>query len=68
MLVNNAAVLRPCALDMLPLAGWNAILAANVTGYVLCAQAFGRATLERGRGNVVHVASIAASRPQGATN
>ena len=67
VLVNNAAVLRPGALDTLALADWNAMLGVNLTGYFLCAQAFGRGMLERGRGSIVHIASIAASHPQGAS-
>jgi glucose 1-dehydrogenase len=65
VLVNNAGVLKAGPLAMLPLADWNAMLAVNLTGYFLCAQAFGRQMLERGRGSLVHVASIAAQHPQG---
>jgi len=67
ILFNNAAVLRPGTLDTLALADWNAMLGVNLTGYFLCAQVFGRGMLERERGSVVHVASIAASHPQGAS-
>jgi glucose 1-dehydrogenase len=64
ILVNNAGVLRPGPLDTLSPAEWNALLAVNVTGYLLCAQAFGRAMRDAGRGSMVHVASIAAHHPQ----
>ncbi|GGG29586.1 oxidoreductase [Caldovatus sediminis] len=64
VLVNNAGILRPGPLDALPLADWNQVLAVNLTGYLLCAQAFGRQMRERGRGSMVHVASIAALEPQ----
>jgi NAD(P)-dependent dehydrogenase (short-subunit alcohol dehydrogenase family) len=67
ILVNNAGVLRPGTLDGLSLADWNAMLGINLTGYLLCAQAFGRGMLEQGRGSIVHVASIAGSHPQGAS-
>lgn len=63
-LVNTAAILRPGALETLSAADWNAQIAVNLTGYLLCAQAFGRAMLVRGRGALVHVTSIAASEPQ----
>ena len=65
MLVNTAAVLRPGGLDNLSLAEWNAVLAVNLTGYFLCAQAFGRQMRTLGRGSLVHVASIAGSHAQG---
>lgn len=63
-LVNNAGILRPGGLGELSLADWNAILAVNLTGYFLCAQAFSRQMLARKQGSIVHVSSIAASEPQ----
>jgi glucose 1-dehydrogenase len=65
VLVNNAGVLQPGRLETLSLADWNALLQINLTGYLLCAQAFGRDMLARGSGVLVHIASIAASEPQG---
>ena len=65
VLVNTAAILRPGALDTLSLAEWNSVLAVNLTGYFLCAQAFGRQMRTLGRGSLVHVASIAGSNAQG---
>jgi glucose 1-dehydrogenase len=64
ILVNNAGVLRPGGLDKISLTDWNAILAVNLTGYLLAAQAFGTGMRERRRGAIAHVASIAASEPQ----
>jgi len=64
ILVNSAAILRPGALATLPTADWSAMLAVNLTGYLTASQAFGRGMLERGRGALVHVASISASQPQ----
>ncbi len=64
ILINNAAVLRPGNLDALPLADWKRLLDVNLTGYLLCAQTFGKAMLERKSGSIVHVASIAGSQPQ----
>ena len=64
ILVNNAGILRPGGLDTIGLAEWNAMLAVNLTGYLLCAQAFGRGMRERKSGAMVHIASIAASNPQ----
>jgi NAD(P)-dependent dehydrogenase (short-subunit alcohol dehydrogenase family) len=65
VLVNTAAILRPGALDTLSLAEWNAVLAVNLTGYFICAQAFGRQMRQLGRGSLVHVSSIAGSNAQG---
>lgn len=64
VLVNNAGILRPGGLDKISLADWNAILAVNLTGYLLCAQTFGRQMFPRKRGSIVHIASMAASEPQ----
>ncbi len=65
VLVNNAGILRPGALATLSLADWNALLAVNLTGVFLCSQKFGAQMLARGRGSLVHVASIASRFPQG---
>jgi NAD(P)-dependent dehydrogenase (short-subunit alcohol dehydrogenase family) len=65
VLVNTAAILRPGALDALPLAEWNAVLAVNLTGYFLCAQIFGRQMRAQNCGSLVHVSSIAGSNAQG---
>lgn len=65
VLVNTAALLRPGSLDTISVSEWNALLAVNLTGYLLTSQAFGRQMLDVGRGAIVHIASIAASHPQG---
>lgn len=66
-LVNNAGLLRPGALASVSLVEWNAVLAVNLTGYLVCAQAFGQDMLEAGRGSLVHVASVSALHPQTAS-
>jgi NAD(P)-dependent dehydrogenase (short-subunit alcohol dehydrogenase family) len=65
ILVNNAGVLKAGPLATVPLEDWNTLLAVNLTGYLLCAQAFGKAMIERGKGAIVHTASIAGSNAQG---
>ena len=35
-------LLRAGSLESVSLADWNAVLAVNLTGYLLCARAFGR--------------------------
>ncbi len=67
ILVNNAGILRPGTLASITLAEWNALMAVNLTGYFLCSQAFGRQMRAGAGGSIVHIASIAASEPQGAS-
>ncbi|MTH66483.1 SDR family NAD(P)-dependent oxidoreductase [Paracoccus shanxieyensis] len=67
ILINNAAILRPGPLDSVSAVDWSAMLQINLTGYLLAAQAFGRAMLARGEGALVHVASIAGTEPQPAS-
>lgn len=64
LLVNNASVLYADALLDIALDKWNQLLSVNLSGYLLCAQAFGRQMKAAGRGTMVHVASISASLPQ----
>ncbi|MGI9410568.1 MAG: SDR family NAD(P)-dependent oxidoreductase [Hyphomicrobiaceae bacterium] len=64
VLVNNAGILRPGTLDELAVEDWQKLMDVNVTGYLRCAQTFGRPMLARGKGAIVHIASIAASEPQ----
>jgi NAD(P)-dependent dehydrogenase (short-subunit alcohol dehydrogenase family) len=64
VLVNNAGVLSGGALMDLGLDQWNELISVNLTGALLCAQAFGRQMIEAGRGgSMVHVASIAGHCP-----
>lgn len=67
ILVNNAAILRPGPLAAVSVQEWSAMLEVNLTGYLTAAQAFGHGMLERGRGAIVHIASIAGSQPQPAS-
>jgi NAD(P)-dependent dehydrogenase (short-subunit alcohol dehydrogenase family) len=60
VLVNNAGIIRPGALESLPLSDWNLLLSVNLTGYFLCSQVFGRAMLAKRQGTLVHVSSVAA--------
>jgi NAD(P)-dependent dehydrogenase (short-subunit alcohol dehydrogenase family) len=49
VLVNNAGLLRPGGIESLSLDDWNAMLRVNLTGYMLCSQAFGKPMLGRAR-------------------
>ncbi len=64
VLVNNAGMLRAGPLADVSLDDWNAVLAVNLTGYLLCARAFGAGMRAAGRGSIVHIASIAGLMPQ----
>jgi glucose 1-dehydrogenase len=64
VLVNNAGLLRPATLDAISLADWQQVLGVNLTGYLLCARAFGADMRAQGCGSIVHVASISGHFPQ----
>jgi 3-oxoacyl-[acyl-carrier protein] reductase len=57
VLVNNAGILRRTPLADLTLQEWDEVIAANLTGVMLCAQAAAPALRARG-GAIVNVASI----------
>lgn len=66
-LVNNAGLLRPGGLADVSLDDWNYVLSVNLTGYLLCARAFGAPMRAAGEGAIVNVASISALFPQSAS-
>jgi gluconate 5-dehydrogenase len=59
VLVNNAGQTWGQATEELPLARWQQVLDVNLTGMFLMSQAAGRHMLERGRGRILNVASVA---------
>jgi len=63
-LINNAGLLRAAGLAEVSLEDWNAVLAVNLTGYLLCARAFGEGMRAAGEGSIVNVASISGLFPQ----
>jgi NAD(P)-dependent dehydrogenase (short-subunit alcohol dehydrogenase family) len=63
-LINNAGQLRSGGLADVSLDDWNAVLAVNLTGYMLCSRAFGAAMRDAGEGGIVNVASISGLFPQ----
>ena len=64
LLVNNAAALYADAVMDIALDKWNQLLSVNLSGYLLCAQVFGRQMMAAGGGSMVHIASISGSIPQ----
>lgn len=63
VLINNAGVIAYGRLESVPKKDWDRLISINLSGYMLCSQVFVSPMLERGRGSVVHVASIAATEP-----
>jgi len=59
ILVNNAGVAHSAPLLKITLDDWERVLATNATGTFLCTQAFAGGMLERKRGAIVNVASVA---------
>ena len=64
IVVNAAGIIRPGALADVDMADWNALIAVNLTGYLLVSRAFARGMAERGGGSLVHVASISGTHAQ----
>lgn len=64
ILVNTAAMLRACPLEDLPLDEWRQTLEINLTGYFLVSQRFGRQFIKQGKGNMVHISTIASIFPE----
>ncbi|MBA3329901.1 MAG: glucose 1-dehydrogenase [Actinobacteria bacterium] len=63
VLVNNAGTTWGASPEDMPLAGWQKVVDVNLTGAFLCAQAAGRAMIERGEGGaIVNIASVAGLR------
>lgn len=59
ILVNNAGLTWAAPAESMPLEQWRQVIDANVTGTFLMSQAVGRHMLERGKGVIVNVSSIA---------
>jgi len=62
ILINNAAIGHAKPFLEISLEEWNRVLAINLTGQFLCAQAVARAMVQRGGGRIVNVASISGQR------
>jgi gluconate 5-dehydrogenase len=62
VLVNNAGLTWGAPAETMPLERWRQVIDANITGTFLMSQAVGRHMLERSKGAIVNVASIAGLR------
>jgi gluconate 5-dehydrogenase len=58
VLVNNAGIQRRSPLSHFPVEWWNEVLATNLTGAFLVAQAVSRGMMARGRGKIVNIGSV----------
>jgi len=63
VLINNAGVIAVGPLAEFPEEQWDRIMAVNLKGAFLCAQAVVSGMMERRWGRIVNVASVAAKRP-----
>jgi NAD(P)-dependent dehydrogenase (short-subunit alcohol dehydrogenase family) len=59
VLVNNAGLTWGAPAETMPLERWQQVIDANITGTFLMSQVVGRHMLERKKGAIVNVASIA---------
>jgi NAD(P)-dependent dehydrogenase (short-subunit alcohol dehydrogenase family) len=59
ILINNAGLAHSAPVAKTRLEDWNRVLAVNATGTFLCTRAFITGMLERKRGSIVNVASVA---------
>ncbi|NNG16297.1 MAG: SDR family oxidoreductase, partial [Gemmatimonadales bacterium] len=59
ILVNNAGVAQSAPIHRIDLDDWNHLFRVNVTGTLLCTQAFLPGMVERGWGRVINIASVA---------
>jgi 3-oxoacyl-[acyl-carrier protein] reductase len=65
ILVNNAGVLAQGPYDQTDGAAWDELVAVNLTGIYNCVQAVVPSMIDRGRGNIVNLASVSAARGGG---
>lgn len=63
VLVNNAGIIAYGPLKSIAQVDWSRLMDINLSGYLWCSQRFAQGMLQRGRGALVHVASIAATEP-----
>lgn len=59
ILVNNAGILKIAEPEDISEADWDKVMAINLKGYFLCAQAAGREMIKRKKGKIINIASIA---------
>ena len=63
ILVNDAGINVKCFLLEFSEADYDRIFDINLKGYFLCSQAVAKRMVQRGKGNIINIASIAATKP-----
>lgn len=64
ILINNAGIAGPVSeLTEVDVADWDEVFAVNVRGVFLMCRAFLPSMIERGRGDIVNIASVSGKRP-----
>lgn len=58
-LVNNAGILRTGKAEELSKEDWDKVIAINLTGQFLCAQAVAKQMFKQKKGNIINISSIA---------
>ncbi|OLP61960.1 3-oxoacyl-ACP reductase [Xaviernesmea oryzae] len=73
VLVNNAGIVRNAPAAEMSFEDWQAVIDVDLTGVFICAQIFGRAMVDAGRGAIVNISSMCGEivvqpQPQAAYN
>ena len=68
VLINDPYTSARAKPEDLSLADWNRVIAVNLTGYFLCAQAAARRMIQQGGGSIINMSSIGGSAALGRGN
>jgi NAD(P)-dependent dehydrogenase (short-subunit alcohol dehydrogenase family) len=60
ILFNNAGISIRGPAESFSLEDWNKVIAVNLTGMFICAQAVGKVMIKQGRGKIINTASVSA--------
>lgn len=63
-LVNCAGLFSPGSISEVDLSEWDRVINTNLKGALICSRTFIQQMLQKGRGSIVHISSIAAHFPQ----
>src|SRR5690606_3155915 len=64
LLINNAGAFDGGRFDQVPLAAWNNVVGACLTGTFLCSRSAFRRMQNQGGGRILNIGSISAQRPR----